>query len=142
MIVIYSIFLVIMFILTVVCIKLWRSNVVKSTELKKILAFYDIEPGDKAIIADFALLRTESTGKKKNYTVTYEVEVIDISNNKVKVKVTDISSQYAEGNDPTQRSSIIQIVNNTWVSKCTLELITTDNISTIRDKKLQEILKK
>ncbi len=116
-----------------------RTKVIKSN-LKKMLSFYEIKPGNKAILPNYSLTYTDNAGKKINFCVTYELEVVEISDDRVKVKVLDISSQSAHGNDPSQRASIIDIVHNNWIKKVNIELITTMSLNEIRDKKLDAIL--
>lgn len=48
-----------------------------------------IDPGDKAIIPDYGLQQTDT---KENFKVTYEVEIVEVSIDRVKVKAIDYTS--------------------------------------------------
>lgn len=94
-----------------------------------------IDPGDRAILPDYGLQHTDT---KENFNVTYEVEVLEVSMDKVKVKAIDFTSTDKFAKDPKMRSSIINFLQDKWVSKKSIELIVDDSMR--RDRKLQKIL--
>ena len=94
-----------------------------------------IDTGDRAILPDYGLQHTDT---KENFSVTYEVEVLEVSMDKVKVKAIDYTSNDKFAKDPNNRSSIINFLQNKWVSKDSIELIVDDSMR--RDRKLQQIL--
>jgi len=94
-----------------------------------------IDPGDRAILPDYGLTQTET---KENFHVTYEVEIIEVSLDRVKVKAIDYTSTDKFAKDPKNKSSIINFLQNKWVNKKDIELIVDDSMR--RDRKLQQIL--
>jgi len=94
-----------------------------------------IDPGDRAIIPDYGLQHTDT---KERFSVTYEVEVLEVSMDKVKVKAIDYTSTDKFAKDPKNKSSIINFLQDKWVNKKDIELIVDDSMR--RDRKLQQIL--
>lgn len=94
-----------------------------------------IDPGDKAIIPNYGLMNTTTN---ENFHVTYEVEIIEVSIDKVKVKAIDFTSTDKQGKDPANRRGILDFMQNKWISKKDIELVV--NNSMRRDAKLKEIL--
>lgn len=110
-----------------------KSEVEKSKQDKQELV--SIDPGDRAIIPNYALIQTDT---KEKFSVTYEVEISEVSIDKVKVKAIDFTSNDKFGKDPKHKSAIIDFMKDKWVSKKDIELIVDDSMR--RDAKLQEIL--
>jgi hypothetical protein len=94
-----------------------------------------IDPGDRAILPDYGLQNTET---KESFHVTYEVEILEVSVDKVKVKAVDYTSTDKFAKDSKNKSSIINFLQNKWVKKKDIELIIDDSMR--RDHKLQQIL--
>jgi len=94
-----------------------------------------IDPGDRAILPDYGLEHTET---KENFHVTYEVEVLEVSMDKVKVKAINFTSNDKFAKDPKNKSAIINFLQDKWVNKKDIELIIDDSMR--RDRKLQQIL--
>lgn len=94
-----------------------------------------IDPGDRAILPDYGLQHTDT---KENFSVTYEVEVLEVSMDKVKVKAINFTSTDKFAKDPKMKSSIINFLQDKWVKKKDIELIIDDSMR--RDRKLQQIL--
>jgi len=94
-----------------------------------------IDTGDRAILPDYGLQHTDT---KENFSVTYEVEVLEVSMDKVKVKAINFTSTDKFAKDPKNKSSIINFLQDKWVKKKDIELIIDDSMR--RDRKLQQIL--
>lgn len=94
-----------------------------------------IDPGDKAIIPNYGL---RFTSTNESFEVTYEVEIVEVSMDKVKVKAVNFTSNDKAGKDPSNRQGIIDFMQNKWVSKRDIELVVDDQMR--RDIKLKEIL--
>ena len=94
-----------------------------------------IDPGDRAILPDYGLEHTET---KENFHVTYEVEVLEVSMDKVKVKAINFTSNDKFAKDSKNKSAIINFLQDKWVNKKDIELIIDDSMR--RDRKLQQIL--
>ena len=94
-----------------------------------------IDPGDRAILPDYGLQHTDT---KESFSVTYEVEVLEVSMDKVKVKAIDYTSTDKFAKDPKNKQAIINFLQDKWVSKDSIELIVDDSMR--RDRKLQQIL--
>ena len=94
-----------------------------------------IDPGDRAILPDYGLQHTDT---KESFSVTYEVEVLEVSMDKVKVKAINFTSTDKFAKDPKNKQAIINFLQDKWVSKDSIELIVDDSMR--RDRKLQQIL--
>jgi len=103
--------------------------------LKDAEELVSIEPGDKAILPDYGLQHTDT---KESFSITYEVEVLEVSLDKVKVKAINFTSEDKFAKDPKNKSSIINFLQDKWVKKDDIELIIDDSMR--RDRKLQQIL--
>lgn len=109
---------------------------VKITNLKNQIkeSLQSIEPGDRGVIFNYGL-----KSDKISFEVNYEVEIIEITeNNNVKVKALDYTSGDKYANDPTNRQSIIDFMQNRWVSKSRIDLIIDE--SDRRNSKIDQIL--
>jgi hypothetical protein len=126
--------------------KLYSSNVSLQKEMTNMKLTVDkvnqaqeelvsIDPGDRAILPDYGLQHTDT---KENFSVTYEVEVLEVSMDKVKVKAINFTSTDKFAKDPKMKSSIINFLQDKWVNKKDIELIIDDSMR--RDRKLQQIL--
>ena len=94
-----------------------------------------IDPGDKALIPNYGLSHTTSG---ENFYVTYEVDIVEVSQDNVKVKAKNFTSNDKWAKDPSHKQAIILFMQDKWVSKKEIELIVDDQMR--RDKKLQQIL--
>jgi hypothetical protein len=103
--------------------------------LKDAEELVSIEPGDKAILPDYGLQHADT---KESFSITYEVEVVEVSLDKVKVKAINFTSEDKFAKDPRNKSAIINFLQNKWVKKDSIELIIDDSMR--RDRKLQQIL--
>ena len=93
-----------------------------------------IDPGDKAILPNYGLTYND----KENFQVTYEVEILEVSIDKVKVKAVDFTSTDKIARDPQKKQAIVDFLNGKWVKKKDIELIVDDQMR--RDRKLNQIL--
>ena len=94
-----------------------------------------IDPGDRALLPEYGLKTIDTN---ESFHVTYEIEITEVSIDKVKVNAVDYTSNDKFAKDPNNRSSIINFLQNKWVSKKEIELIVDDQMR--RDRKLQQIL--
>jgi hypothetical protein len=94
-----------------------------------------IDPGDRAILPDYGLKQVDTN---ESFEVTYEVEIVEVSMDKVKVKAVGFTSSDKFARDPKNKSSIINFLQDKWVKKKDIELIVDDSMR--RDRKLQQIL--
>ncbi len=95
---------------------------------------FSIDTGDRAIITNYDL-KIISTGQ--TFIVTYEVEILEVSEEKVKVKPLSFTGYGKIPNDPQNKQSILNAMNDKWVPKKDIELVVDDQMK--RDKKLQEL---
>jgi hypothetical protein len=93
-----------------------------------------IDAGDKAILPNYGLTYAD----KEDFKVTYEVEILEVSIDKVKVKAVDFTSTDKIARDPKNRNGIIEFMNGKWVNKRDIELVVDDQMR--RDKKIKQIL--
>jgi hypothetical protein len=126
--------------------KLYSSNVNLQKEMANMKLTVDkvnqaqeelvsIDPGDRAILPEYGLKTVDTN---ENFHVTYEVEITEVSMDKVKVKAIDFTSNDKFAKDPKNKLSIINFLQNKWISKKEIELIIDDSMR--RDRKLQQIL--
>ena len=94
-----------------------------------------IDPGDRALLPEYGLKTIDTN---ESFHVTYEIEITEVSIDKVKVNAVDYTSNDKFAKDPNNRSSIINFLQNKWISKKEIELIVDDQMR--RDRKLQQIL--
>ena len=94
-----------------------------------------IDLGDRALLPEYGLKTIDTN---ESFHVTYEIEITEVSIDKVKVNAIDYTSNDKFAKDPNNRSSIINFLQNKWVSKKEIELIVDDQMR--RDRKLQQIL--
>lgn len=94
-----------------------------------------IKVGDKAIYPDFPLVWTKD---KEKFTVTYEVEIVEVSDKKVKIKGIDYTTDNKRAQDPTAKAGVLDHISDKWFNKSEIELIVDDR--KLRDIKLSEIL--
>lgn len=93
-----------------------------------------IDVGDRAIIPDYGLMHTDT---KEPFYVTYEVEIVEVSIDKVKVKVINFTSNDKFGKDPKHKNAIMNYMIDKWIPKKEIELIVDDSMR--RDKKLNQL---
>lgn len=79
-----------------------------------------IEPGDSAILPEFGLT---SKTEKQSFTVDYEVDIVEVSEDRVKVRATGYTSHDSYAKDPANRQSIIAFMQDHWVKKSEIELV-------------------
>ena len=140
-----SILIISVFILSILCflivsnIKIRNKNKNLSDDnfklQKKVDDFKNYIPGRKGIVYNFSL---QQTSTKTDFKVTYEVEIIEVSENKIKVSAYDFTSTDSFARDPTNKQNIIGFFQNQWVPKKDVELLI--DKTDIRDSKIEQIL--
>lgn len=93
-------------------------------------------PGDKAVMFDYPL-----TAKKEriSFKVTYEVEIVEVTEKNVKVKALDYTSDDDFAKDISNKAGIIAFMQDRWVSISSIELII-NKTSEKRNSKIDSIL--
>ena len=84
----------------------------------------EIEEGDNAIIPNYGL--STKGDKSVSFTVTYEVEILEVSVDSVKVKAIDYKSQDSYAKDPSNKQAIINFLQDTWLKKHEVEMVMDD----------------
>jgi hypothetical protein len=107
-------------------------------EKKKNNEVMPFKKGGKAIMHNYPLVYNQGEPIEKKFKVTYEVDIIDVSSDKVKVKATNVISEDSVGKDPKNRAGILSIMQESWVNKSLIEIVVDDSMR--RDAKLQELL--
>ena len=140
-----SILIISVFILSILCFlmkhltkikSLNKSLIEKNSNLQtKIIGFQNYIPGRKGILHNFGLTQSST---KTDFKVTYEVEILEVSENKVKVSAYDFTSTDSFALDPSNHSMIVGFFKNQWVSKDEVELLV--DKSDMRDSKIEQIL--
>ena len=80
-----------------------------------------------------------SYDKGKSFDVLYELKVLDVSIEKIKVEAVDFSSRSDIANDPKHRNGLIDYMSNKWISKVECDLII--DTRNRRQDKIDELLK-
>lgn len=93
-----------------------------------------IDVGDRAIIPNYGLTYKDTD----SFNVTYEVEILEVSEDKVKVKSIDYTTTDKIARDPQLKPSILAFIDGKWIEKRTIELIVDEQMR--RDRKLKQIL--
>jgi len=94
---------------------------------------YAFLPGNKALLYDYGL----SKGTE-GFKVNYEVEILEVTPTKLKVKAIDFTSDDKIGKDPSLKTAIIDFLDGKWVNKSSAQIILDE--SHIRELKLNQIL--
>lgn len=81
----------------------------------------EIEPGDNGIISNFGL--TTNDENPISFKITYEVEILEVSVDSLKVKAIDYTSNDRYAKDPSNKKSIIDFMNGKWVKRDEVELL-------------------
>ncbi len=108
-----------------------KSSVVREKEKldkerQKLDNLISIEPGDTCIIPDYGLEHTDDySGNivKTSFKVTYEVEVVEVTKEKLKVNAISFTSNDSITRDPQKRNGIIKFLQDTWVDRSSVELV-------------------
>lgn len=114
------------------------SNINKEKE--KLDKLVEIEPGDSAIIPNYGLQYTDDSNGEQvvtSFKVTYEVEIIEVSKDKVKVTAKDFTSVDSIARDASKKQGILNFLQDKWVDKSTIELVM--NAQKRRNIKLNEL---
>lgn len=110
-----------------------KSEVEKTKQEQEELVSIDV--GDKAILPNYGLTHTDT---KEDFQVTYEVEIVEVSTKKVKVRAVNFTSTDKFARDPKNKHSIIQFLQDKWVDRKSIELLVDEQMR--RDRKLKQIL--
>ncbi len=114
-----------------------KGQVLKTTNDKKSLIA--IEPGDRAIIPNYSLVQSKGEADQHTFTVTYEVDIVDVTTDKVKVRATNFTTNDSKINtNNSSHAGIINFMKDKWISKDQVELVVDDTMR--RDVKIQDIL--
>jgi|LauGreDrversion4_2_1035121.scaffolds.fasta_scaffold132102_6 hypothetical protein len=107
--------------------------------VKKEEDIFDIMPGDTGIIKNYGIVNTNPNRNpvKIEYTVTYEVTILEVSKDSVKVTATDFSSFDPYARDSANRTKIIDFMTDKWIDKSKVEIVVDQK--KIRDIKLSEL---
>jgi len=81
----------------------------------------EIEVGDNAIVPNYGL--STKGDKPVTFEVTYEVEILEVSVDSVKVKAFDYRSHDSYANDPTNKQAILNFINGSWLKRHNVEIL-------------------
>ncbi len=108
-----------------------RVELKNSIKEKKVYPFLQ---GGKAILLNYGL----TYGRDKDFKIDYEVDIIEVSMNKIKVRAYDFIPHDSIGKDPSNKQGIIDFMQNRWIDKISAEVIISKE--EFRDIKLDQIL--
>jgi hypothetical protein len=84
----------------------------------------EIEPGDNAIVPGYGLSTKGSDDEKSiSFTVTYEVEILEVSVDSVKVKAIDYRSHDSYAKDPANKQAILNFMTGSWLKRHEVEIL-------------------
>jgi hypothetical protein len=81
----------------------------------------EIEAGDNAIVPNYGL--STKGDKPVTFEVTYEVEILEVSVDSVKVKAFDYRSHDSYANDPTNKQAILNFMTGSWLKRHEVEIL-------------------
>lgn len=105
-----------------------------------------IEQGDKGILPNYNLTWTETDAdgkeKKTSFSVTYEVEIVEVALKQLKLKAIDVtpvdSSAMKLLRDPACKADVLKFMQNKWLERKSVQLVV-DDVKR-RNDKLNQIL--
>jgi hypothetical protein len=84
----------------------------------------EIEAGDNAIVPGYGLSTKGSDDEKSiSFTVTYEVEILEVSVDSVKVKAIDYRSHDSYAKDPANKQAILNFMTGSWLKRHEVEIL-------------------
>jgi hypothetical protein len=95
-----------------------------------------IEIGDRGVIANYEL--SYAGPPKVEFKVTYEVDIVEVALDKLKVRATNYTSTDKVALDPSNRNGIILFLKDKWIDKNKVTLIIDD--AKRREDKINQIL--
>ena len=90
---------------------------------RQLIDLRSITPRSRGILENYGLTYKS---EKKNFRVNYEVEVVEVAVDKLKVIAYDFTSDDSVANDPSNRNGIIDFMKNRWVDKSEFKIIFDD----------------
>lgn len=93
------------------------------SKLEKAKEESPIEPGDSAILPEYGLTSKDAN---QSFTVDYEVDIVEVSEDRVKVRATGYTSHDSYAKDPANKQSIIAFMQDHWVKKRDIEIVMDD----------------
>lgn len=81
----------------------------------------EIEAGDNAIVPNYGLMTKGDNPVK--FEVTYEVEILEVSVDSVKVKAFDYRSHDSYAKDPANKQSILNFMTGSWIKRNDVEIL-------------------
>jgi hypothetical protein len=90
---------------------------------------FEIAPGDTGIIKDYGIVNTNPNRVpvEIEYKVTFEVTILEVAKDSVKVTATGYTSFDKFAKDSANRPRIIQFMTEKWVSKDRVEIVADAN---------------
>lgn len=86
-----------------------------------------VEPGDRGIIMDYELCYGKQ-GEKDYlpFKVTYEVDIVEVSLNKFKVRATGYTTNSKIPDEASKKAVIIDFMKDKWVERDKIEIVIDD----------------
>ena len=81
----------------------------------------EIEPGDSALLPEYGL--STKGDNPIAFTVDYEVDILEVSADRVKVSATGYTSNDKYAKDPANKQAIIAFMQDQWVKKRDIEIV-------------------
>jgi len=96
-------------------------SMIEDLKKKAIKPSTEIEPGDSALLPEYGL--TTKGDNPIAFTVDYEVDILEVSADRVKVSTTGYVSNDNYAKDPANKQAIIAFMQGQWVKKREIEIV-------------------
>lgn len=95
-------------------------------------------PGNRVLVEYYLSYGKKGTPDHHPFSVVYECNIIDISENMVKIETVDFTSTDKKANEPQNKPGILNFLNERWINKSEAQLVVDD--SKRREDKINQIL--
>ncbi len=82
----------------------------------------ELAPGDTGLIYNYELQQNRKEGPYV-FSVNFEVEIIEVSEKKVKVNAIDYTTNDTFANDPAKKGTILNFFKGQWINRSEIEII-------------------
>ncbi len=98
----------------------------------------NMPPGSKVLVKYQLAYGKKGESSYHSFSVVYECNIIDTSEDMIKIETIDFTSIDARANDPQSRLGILKFLNERWINKSEAQLVVDD--SKRRENKINQIL--
>jgi|ERR1035437_1360127 hypothetical protein len=96
---------------------------------------FKVSPGDRGIMHNYPLRYIKD---EVDFKVTYEVEILEVSAGKFKIRAIDYTSLDNVANEPARKNGILEYMKDKWIDKSGVEIVV--DSAKRRDNKINQIV--